>query len=82
MQVTIKRWGNSAAIRLPAAIMEAFHLRLDQTVEIREEHGRIVIDPVHPEPEDIDIEAICAQLNPNEKPELIDFGPPRGSEVW
>ena len=32
--------------------------------------------------EGIDIEALCATLDPAEKPELVDFGPPVGSEVW
>ncbi|MCW0232954.1 MAG: AbrB/MazE/SpoVT family DNA-binding domain-containing protein [Ferrovibrio sp.] len=82
MRITVKQWGNSAAVRLPTAILEASGLKLDQQVEIREEHGRIVIEPVEIEPEEIDIEAICAQLDPNEKPELVDFGPPVGSEVW
>lgn len=82
MRITVKQWGNSAAVRLPAAVLEAANLKLDQQVEIREENGRIVIEPVAIEPEEIDIEALCAELDPNEKPELVDFGPPVGSEVW
>lgn len=41
-----KKWGNSAAVRIPAAIMAAAHVALDQAVEVREEQGRIVIEPV------------------------------------
>lgn len=37
-----------------------------------------VVDPKHT---DIEIEALCATLDPAEKPELIDFGPPVGSEI-
>jgi antitoxin MazE len=82
MRITVKQWGNSAAVRLPAPILEAANLKLEQQVEIREENGRIVIEPVEIEPEEIDIDALCAQLDPNEMPELIDFGPPVGKEVW
>jgi antitoxin MazE len=46
MRVIVKKWGNSAAVRIPAAIMEAASLRLDEAVDVREEGGRIVIDPV------------------------------------
>lgn len=82
MRATVKQWGNSAAIRLPAAIMESARLKLDQTVEIREEHGRIIIEPAEIEPGEIDIEALCATLTEENKPELVDFGPPAGKEVW
>jgi len=37
--------GNSASVRIPAAIMEAAHLDLDDAVDVREESGRIVIEP-------------------------------------
>ena len=46
MRVTLKKWGNGASVRIPAAIMDAAKLRLDQAVDIREERGRIVIEPV------------------------------------
>jgi len=46
MKIIIKKWGNSAAIRIPAAVMAAAHIGLDQIVEVREEQGRIVIEPL------------------------------------
>lgn len=46
MEVIVKKWGNSAAVRIPAAVMAAAHLDLDQSVNVREEQGRIVIEPV------------------------------------
>jgi antitoxin MazE len=82
MKVVLKKWGNNAAVRLPAAIVKAARLQLDQPLEVRAEHGRVIIEPVHQEPHDVDIDAICAALDPAEKPDLVDFGPPRGSEVW
>ena len=45
MKVLVKKWGNSAAIRIPVSIMEAAHLDLDQSVDVKEENGRIVIEP-------------------------------------
>ena len=46
MKATVKKWGNSAAVRIPAAVMQATHLHLDEVVDVREESGRIVIEPV------------------------------------
>jgi antitoxin MazE len=31
----LKKWGNSPAVRIPAAIMQSAHLALDQAVEVR-----------------------------------------------
>ena len=45
MRTRVKKWGNSAAVRIPAAIVAAAHLTLDQPVDVREEQGRIVIEP-------------------------------------
>lgn len=48
MRGTVRKWGNSAAVRLPASVMQAARLQLDPAVEVREEDGRIVIEPVRP----------------------------------
>ena len=46
MKVVVKKWGNSAAVRIPAVVMQAMQLSLDEVVDVREEGGRIVIEPV------------------------------------
>ena len=45
MRVMVKKWGNSASVRIPAAVMQAAKLSLDTPVDVREEDGRIVIVP-------------------------------------
>jgi antitoxin MazE len=44
----VKKWGNSAAVCIPAAVMGAIPIELDEPVEVREEAGRIVIEPAPP----------------------------------
>ena len=46
MHLKVKKWGNSASVRIPASIMTAASLQIDQTVDVREDDGRIVIEPV------------------------------------
>ncbi|HEX2891296.1 AbrB/MazE/SpoVT family DNA-binding domain-containing protein [Vineibacter terrae] len=46
MRVIVKKWGNSAAVRIPAAVMAAASLAVDDVVDVREVGGRIVIEPV------------------------------------
>ncbi|RIK94441.1 MAG: PbsX family transcriptional regulator [Proteobacteria bacterium] len=80
MRVTVKKWGNSASVRIPSAVMHAANLRLDQTVEVREEKGRVVIERI-PEPA-YDLEKMLDQITPKNLHEPVDFGKPVGKEIW
>ncbi len=53
MQSVVKKWGNSAAVRIPAAVMQAIRLELGEAVNVRAEAGRIVIEPVRQQASDI-----------------------------
>ncbi|MDU6412124.1 MAG: AbrB/MazE/SpoVT family DNA-binding domain-containing protein [Yersiniaceae bacterium] len=45
MRQTVKRWGNSPAVRIPAELMKAAHLRLEDEVEMSlDNKGRILIE--------------------------------------
>jgi antitoxin MazE len=79
MRVTVKKWGNSAAVRIPAAIMEAAQLSLDETVDVREEGGRIVIEPVRPK--GYDLAQLLAGITPANLHAEVDFGAPAGKEA-
>jgi antitoxin MazE len=46
MRAVVKKSGNSASVRIPVAVLQAAHLDLDEPVDVREESGRIVIEPV------------------------------------
>lgn len=79
MRVIIKKWGNSASVRIPAGIMEAACLRVDATVDVREEGGRIVIEPVQPRADDL--EALIEAITPDNLHESVDFGNAVGKEA-
>jgi antitoxin MazE len=80
MRVQVKKWGNSAAVRIPASVMAAAALNVDQAVEVREEGGRIIIEPVKTPVYDLD--QLLDRMNPETFPEDVDFGPPVGQETW
>ena len=80
MKVQVKKWGNSASVRIPAAVMTAAALDIDQTVDIREEDGRIVIEPIRAPSYTLD--ELLAEMSPETFPEDVDFGPPLGREIW
>ena len=80
MRAQVKKWGNSASVRIPAAVMEAAAMYIDQPVDIREENGSVVIEPVTTPVYDLD--ELLAAITPDNLHEEIDFGPPVGKEVW
>lgn len=79
MRVTVKKWGNSASIRIPAGIMEATRLHLDDQVDVREEGGRIVIDPIRTN--EYDLAQMLAGITPDNLHGEADFGTPVGQEL-
>ena len=46
MHMTIKKWGNSLATRIPKAVAESIDLHLDQQVDIEAVNGKIIITPI------------------------------------
>ena len=80
MRATVKKWGNSAAVRIPASVMQATRLDLDEVVDVREEAGRIVIEPVRQKTYDLD--ELLKGITPKNQHEAVDFGPAVGKEAW
>ena len=80
MKVVVRKWGNSAAVRIPASVMAAAALSLNQTVEVREEAGRIIIEPVHDETYRLD--DLVNAITDENRHAAVETGSPRGREVW
>ncbi|HXA39251.1 MAG TPA: AbrB/MazE/SpoVT family DNA-binding domain-containing protein [Phenylobacterium sp.] len=80
MKVQVKKWGNSASVRIPASVMTAAALHLDQAVDVREEGGRIIIEPIVAEAYDLD--RLLDQMTAETFPEDVNSGPPVGREAW
>lgn len=80
MRLHVKKWGNSAAVRIPASIIEAASMHIDQAVDVREEAGRIVIEPISKPV--FDLTELLAKMDPKTFHDEIEFGPPVGKEVW
>ena len=80
MRVTIRKWGNSASIRIPHSVMTAAALTVDQPVDVREEDGRVIIEPVQGVSYDLD--ALLTGMTPETFHDEVDFGAPVGKEVW
>jgi antitoxin MazE len=80
MRVMVKKWGNSASVRIPAPIMEAAHLEVDQEVEMREEGGAIILTPVRYVKYDLD--DLVAGITDENRHDVVSFDEPVGKEIW
>ena len=80
MKVAVKKWGNSAAVRIPAVVLAATRLEIDEEVDIREEAGRIVIEPVRQKVYNLD--DLVQGINRDNLHHSVDFGVPEGKEIW
>ncbi len=76
----VKKWGNSAAVRIPASVLEAARVRLDQPVDVREEAGRIIIEPLRPVA--FDLATLVAGITDENRHEAVATGPTTGQEIW
>ncbi len=80
MKATVRKWGNSAAVRIPAVVMHSLQLDLDQVVDLREEAGRIVIEPARRKAYELD--GLVKGITSKNRHDAVDFGEPTGKEVW
>jgi antitoxin MazE len=80
MRVMVKKWGNSASIRIPAAVMQAAHLNVDQEVDIREEGGCVIIEPVRRSSHDL--ASLLDGITDDNLHGEISTGEAVGREVW
>ncbi|MDR5839144.1 AbrB/MazE/SpoVT family DNA-binding domain-containing protein [Caballeronia sp. LZ034LL] len=83
MELSIQKWGNSAAVRLPAALLEQVHLALGDklVVEIRPEG--IMLAPARPKYSLDQLIAQCDTKAPLPE-DLADWSniKPAGREAW
>ncbi|MFC0811003.1 AbrB/MazE/SpoVT family DNA-binding domain-containing protein [Paracoccus panacisoli] len=80
MNVTVKKWGNSAALRIPAALLDAAGLAVDQPVSLHEENGRLIIEAIRPET--YDLEQLLAGITSDNRHEGVEFGAAVGREAF
>jgi antitoxin MazE len=79
MIAVVKKWGNSASVRIPAAVLQSAKLRLEDSVDVREESGRIVIEPV-PRKE-YTLSELLKGITPENLHDEVDFGRPMRKEA-
>ena len=76
---TVSKWGNSLALRIPAEAAASAGLVEGAEVEFRATSGRLIVEAVRPK---YDLKTLVAGINRKNRPREIDWGKPRGKEIW
>lgn len=81
MELAIKKWGNSAAVRLPSALLESLNLKLDSRVEVFTQDEVIVIKPIKRK-SNISLEQLLAGITSDNLHGEVDIGHAVGKEFY
>lgn len=80
MQTVVKKWGNSLALRLPQHMAADLHIMEGATVTLTVEGATLIVKPTRKRYRLADL---LAQLDESKKRHKeVDWGEPRGEEVW
>lgn len=78
--VTIKKWGNSPSIRIPANIMQAAALNIDDKLDLTiDDSGQIILVPL--KCKQFSLESLLSGITPENIHEKINLGLPVGKEL-
>jgi antitoxin MazE len=80
MEAVIRKWGNSPALRLPAAALKEAGYRLEQKVNLIVSRGQILIEPS--EKVEYDLDDLVRKINSGNVHSEFSFGKPVGQEEF
>lgn len=80
MRVTVRRWGNSLAVRIPKSFADETRIQQDTEVELSIEEGRLIISPA--EPRTITLGEPLEGVTPEDLHGEFKTGPAVGAETW
>ena len=81
MELTIKRWGNSAALRLPADLLNGLNLKPESVVDVSMRNKAIIIKPIQKKSE-LSLEKLLAGITAENFHGEVDTGYAVGKEFF
>lgn len=72
MRGVIRKWGNSAAIRLPSSMLKTLRVGVDDLMEMRVERNSLVLEPVRNQ--EYTLNQLVGGIKTANTHEEIDFG--------
>ncbi|HLU78966.1 MAG TPA: AbrB/MazE/SpoVT family DNA-binding domain-containing protein [Burkholderiaceae bacterium] len=72
MRGVIRKWGNSAAIRLPSSMLKSLRVGIDDLMEMRVERNCLILQPVRSQ--EYTLTQLVGAIKPANTHAEIDFG--------
>ncbi len=82
MVTRIQKWGNSQGLRLGKQVLEDARIAVGDSVDVAARDGVIVIAPVKRIRGKQSLRELVSRIPRNYRPGELDWGRPRGREVW
>jgi len=78
MTVSVKKWGNSLALRIPKDIAQTLHIENDSILELRIEEGVMIVEPQ----KDNLLESLVSSITEHNLHHEVATGEALGNEEW
>ena len=75
----VANWGNSLAVRIPAAVAKEAALAEGAELDVSVSRGRLIVSPVAPRPS---LEDLVNGITAENRHAETDWGAPAGKEIW
>ena len=82
MITKIQKWGNSQGLRLGKQVLVDARIAVGDSVDVAARDGVIVIAPVKRIRGKLSLRDLVSRIPKDYKTREIDWGKPRGREVW
>lgn len=80
MRLRVRKWGNSLALRIPAAFAREIGIESGAEVDLTLEGGRLVITPSPVQPYVLD--ELLDGITEQNRHDSVDTGSTQGREIW
>jgi antitoxin MazE len=81
-QVHISKWGNSLGFRIPRGIADSLEIKAGDTLELTPAEGGLLLKKTKAKGKRYALEDILDSFTPSSAHPEVDFGKPRGEEIW
>lgn len=80
MTTTIQKWGNSQGVRIPKIILDTLNWAEDERIMIVVDNGKIVMEKEKAKRKNI--KELFENYKGEYEPTEINWGEPKGEEIW
>ena len=80
MTTTIQKWGNSQGVRIPKILLDTVKWADNEQIMIVVDNGKLIIEKAKNKRKNI--KELFADYKGNYEPIEVDWGEPKGVEIW